>query len=222
MKKVLMSLLCMVLCVAANAVTKDNAVEMVEFEQRAYDSNSSVSLKNNTTEDVHNVTFQITYLDMKGRELDYKEYSEAIEIEPGKTKKLDIPAYERGRLYEYYKNREPYMDHPTFKVKFELKDYNTEGFQSEEDEMMAEYDKLLDRDDHGLPKSSFSGYGVLLPIVLGIIVFGAYIGCYFLVMSMARNRNRDVAVWLIVAIIGSPLLAIVILLLAGDDENSYR
>lgn len=68
MKKFLSSLLFVILCISVYAGPKDNAIEMVEFEQGWLDRESSISLRNNTTETIHNVTFLITYYDMKGRE----------------------------------------------------------------------------------------------------------------------------------------------------------
>ena len=36
---------------------------------------------------------------------------------------------------------------------------------------------------------------------------------------MALRRNRDGYVWVAISLIGSPFLAIVLLLIAGDSEN---
>lgn len=220
MKKFLSSLLFVILCISVYAGPKDNAIEMVEFEQGWLDRESSISLRNNTTETIHNVTFLITYYDMKGRELDYKEFAEEIEIEPEKTKRLDIPAYEHDRDYHYYKSENRPGGSPAFKVKFELKDYNSSNFQTEEEKDIALYNQLIGKDDYGIPESSSSNFDIIFILLVSLFLVGSYIGTYFLVMSMARNRNRDTAVWLIIAIIGSPVLAIIILLMAGDSNST--
>lgn len=206
MKKVLISLLCLFACCAVSAETKKCAVEMVAFEQRVFDAYSSVSLKNNTTEDIHNVTFQITYYDMEGQEIDYQEFTEEIEIEPGKTKKLDIPAYERDRHYQYYKNKRDYLDYPTFKVEYELKGYNT---ASPEPEATPQQTDSFD----------VNKYTINLMSIMPLVMLAAYIGLFFVVANMARRRNRSVAAWLLIAFFGSPILAIFIMLIAGDNDR---
>lgn len=82
-----------------SATSKDtlNAVTMVSYEQRWLDLEGTLALKNNTNEDIHNVTYRITYLDMKGNALDYEVFSSNIEIAPGMTRKVNIPAYEHDR-----------------------------------------------------------------------------------------------------------------------------
>ena len=61
---------------------------------------------------------------MSGNELDYEEFIRRVSIAPGMTKKLDIPAYEHGRNYHYYKSENMPGGSPSFKIKFQLKDYN--------------------------------------------------------------------------------------------------
>ena len=105
---------------------------MVTYEQGWMDTNGALSLKNNTGVEVKNVVFLITYLDMSGNELDYEEFNKSVSIAPGKTKKIDIPAYEQERFYHYYKSPGNEMEPKTaFKIKFQLKDYNIEGKDGE-------------------------------------------------------------------------------------------
>ena len=85
-------------CVAGT----DSSVTMVSYEQDWIDSKGTIALKNNTNEDINNVVFQITYLDMSGKALDYEEFTRSISIAPGMTRKIDIPAYEHNRNYHYY------------------------------------------------------------------------------------------------------------------------
>ena len=109
MKKLLtlLFLLCS-MSVFADINNKD-AVTMENFEQRWLDHESTIALKNNTNETIHNVSYRITYLDMNGKALDYSDYTSTIDIEPGMVKKADIPAYEHKRFYQYYKNAEKYV-----------------------------------------------------------------------------------------------------------------
>ena len=209
MKKLLtlLFLLCS-MSVFANINNKD-AVTMENFEQRWLDHESTIALKNNTNETIHNVSYRITYLDMNGKALDYSDYTSTIDIEPGMVKKTDLPAYEHERFYQYYKNAEEYTNHPKFKVAFELKDYNFEDDQQED----VEYGK----------GECLSPLAIIIPIILlAIFLFAIAIGLYVLAGIMAKRRHRSVALWVIISILTTPILAIIILLCVGDsDEGDY-
>ena len=96
MNKVLIAIIVSILVFAQNAkatgTSESPAVEMVSYEQTWLDSEGTIALKNNTSEEIHNVSFILEYLDMQGNQLDYETYSYNIDIAPGMTKKLDIPA----------------------------------------------------------------------------------------------------------------------------------
>lgn len=104
MKKLLtlLFLLCS-MSVFADINNKD-AVTMENFEQRWLDHESTIALKNNTNETIHNVSYRITYLDMNGKALDYSDYTSTIDIEPGMVKKTDLPAYEHENIIRMQKN----------------------------------------------------------------------------------------------------------------------
>ena len=208
MKKLLtlLFLLCS-MSVFADINNKD-AVTMENFEQRWLDHESTIALKNNTNETIHNVSYRITYLDMNGKELDYSDYTSTIDIEPGMVKKTDIPAYEYERSYQYYKNAEEYSNHPKFKVAFELKDYNFEDDQQEQEDV--EYGR----------GECLSPLAIIIPIILlAIFLFAIAIGLYVLAGIMAKRRHRSVALWVIISILTTPILAIIILLCVGDSDE---
>ena len=200
----------------ATPTDSTNAVSMVSYEQNWSDYRGTLALKNNTSEAIHNVTFLITYLDMSGRELDYEEFFEEVDIEPGKTKKIDIRAYEHEREYHYYKSENSYTGSPAFKIKFELKEYNSNKVTSDSDyrDLFGAYDKETDNSS-GLGE----GAAILIAVVVCIFVLAAIVGLYFLVAVMAKNRNRNVALWVLLSVIASPLLIIIILLVIGEDDR---
>lgn len=200
----------------ATPTDSTNAVSMVSYEQNWSDYRGTLALKNNTSEAIHNVTFLITYLDMSGRELDYEEFFEEVDIEPGKTKKIDIRAYEYDRKYHYYKSENSYTGSPAFKIKFELKEYNSDKAPAD-----SEYRDLLGAYDKETDNSSGLGEGaaILIAVVVCIFVLAAIIGLYILVAVMAKNRNRNVALWVLLSVIASPLLIIIILLVIGEDDR---
>ena len=105
-RRLTIALLSILLSVVALAANKDfeKDITMVSYEQGWLDSEGTLALKNNSSEELKNVVFLITYLDMSGNEQDYEEFTRRVIIAPGMTKKLDIPAYEHDRWYHYYKS----------------------------------------------------------------------------------------------------------------------
>ena len=160
---------------------KNNDITMVSYEQSWLDSNGTIALKNNTNKKIKNVVFQITYLDMSGNELDYEEFTKNIEIEPNKTKKLDISAYEHNRNYHYYKTPDSY-GHTLFKIKFKLIDYNIK-----QNLIPTTTSDILENNEP--TPLSF----IIFVLVIALFSLGITIGAYVLVAIMAQKRNRNVA-----------------------------
>lgn len=186
--------------VGANSQADFSDVEMVNYEQNGNDIQGTISLKNNTDEDISNVTFMLEYLDMNGTPMDYETYSYKIDIAPGMTKKLNIPAYELSRDYYYYKSRAAYNG-KAFKIRYELKEYKTK--LNEENERQERY-------------SDFWTIGVL---AFALILLGAYFGMYVLVAVMAQRRNRNAALWILLSLFATPIFACLILLVVGKNRK---
>ena len=215
-KRFVIALLSIFLAITAYAGDKDleKDITMVSYEQGWIDSSGTLALKNNSSEEVKNVVFLITYLDMSGNELDYEEFSRRVSIAPGMTKKVDIPAYEHDRNYHYFKSENMPGGSPSFKIKFQLKDYNIEEEVAEEsidDNPLSTY---------GYDRSSGNEGLYMIIAIVGLLFFiGITIGLYALVAVMAQKRNRSVVVWVLLSLIATPLLMIIILLAIGKNEN---
>ena len=192
----------MTLFVSAFAANKDleKDVTMVSYEQSWKDLQGTLALRNNTEEEIKNVVFLITYLDMSGNEVDYEEFSKEVSIAPGMTKKIDITAYEHNRCYHYYKSEGVY-DNTSFKIKFQLKDYNVEPNE-------------LPGSGNGLHSYWF------MSIIVLFIAIGITVGIFVLVAVMAKKRNRNAALWILLSIIATPMLVIIILLCIGKAERN--
>lgn len=214
-RRLTIALLSILLSVAAFAADKDleKDITMVSYEQGWLDSNGTLALKNNSSEEIRNVVFLITYLDMSGNELDYEEFNRRVNIAPGMTKKLDVPAYEHSRNYHYYKSENMPGGSPSFKIKFHLKDYNIEDDATESigDNPFSTYDYDHSSDNEEL---------YFIFVLVGLLLFiGIYVGFYVLVAVMAQKRNRSVVVWILLSLLATPLLMIIILLAIGKNEN---
>ena len=207
-QKLVATVLGLLIVFSAFAVNKDD-ITMVSYEQSWHDYRGTLALKNNTNEDIHNVVFQIIYMDMSGNQLDYKDFTKEVSIAPGMAKKVNIPAYESGRNYHYYKSESLPVGSPSFKIKFKLKDYN-----------VAKSEKVTN-DDQGkvYENSNYYRYYSLLTIIVVLAFIGITIGLYVLVAVMAQKRNRSVALWVLLSIFASPILAIVSLLVVGDSNK---
>lgn len=214
-KRFSIALLSIFLSVAVFAANKDleKDISMVSYEQGWLDSSGTLALKNNSNEEVKNVVFLITYLDMSGNELDYEEFSRRVNIAPGMTKKLDIPAYEHNRSYHYYKSENRPSGSPAFKIKFQLKDYNVE-----EEVAKSINDDPFDRYDYKRPIEN-DGMYIIIAIVGLLFFIGITVGLYVLVAVVAQKRNRSVVVWVFLSLLATPLLMIIILLAIGKNKN---
>lgn len=212
MKKILFALIVSVFALTQNVkafgASTPPAVEMVSYEQSWSDSKGTIALKNNTTEDIHNVSFILEYLDMQGKPMDYETFSYNIDIAPGMTKKLDIPAYEHSRYYHYYKTKDG-IGNPAFKLRYELKDFNqTAPVKSSDTDISGD-----------LNNNRYDGISSIILIILILAILGVYVGMYVLVPVMAQRRNRNPVIWLLLSFIGTPFLMCLILLAIGKSRN---
>ena len=201
-KRISIALLSIFISVVAFAANKDleNDITMVSYEQSWLDSKATLALKNNSSEEVKNVLFLIIYLDMSDNELDYEEFTKRVSIAPGMTKKLDIPAYEHDRWYHYYKS-EGARDkaNTSFKIKFQLKDYNVK-------------EEIV---ENGNQEGRYGSTNIIALLFISITI-----GLYVVVAVMAQKRNRNVVVWVLLSLFATPLLMIITLLVIGDNKNN--
>lgn len=216
MKKLLFLILFAVaLNVAATSKDTLQTVSMVSYEQGWLDNKGTIALHNNTNDNLNSVEFRIEYLDMKGKQLDYKEFSLVTDIAPDMTKKYNIPAYEHDRNYSYYTS-EADLTHPhRFKIRFEVIGYNrnVNQQQSEESSESQNYSELQGHGRCGLPETA-----AIFVLVILFFISCVCIGLYVLVAVMAKKRHRSVALWLLISLIATPVLVSIILLFVGESE----
>lgn len=222
MKRIFITILSLIFFVYSFAQVTGTEVSMVSYEQAWRDSYGTLALKNNTKEQIHNVAFLITYYDMSGNEVDYKEYTREVEIAPGMTRKVDIPAYEHSRSYHYYKSDGLY-DNTSFKIKFSLTDFNLTEENLDDDvddsyeESSSNYRSNYSRDD-----DSPSPGMILLILAIILICLGFVVGMYVLVAVMAQKRKRNVVIWILLSIVTTPILMAIILLVIGDADKDHN
>lgn len=208
----------------ATGESNEKPIVMVAYEQSWLDSNGTLALRNNTEGTVVSVRYQLTYLDMSGNPLDYMNFTSDVEIAPGKTKKVDIPAYEHSRSYSYYKSEADLSTPHRFKLSFKLLSYETKGKGvskvSSIDDADDDEGEAYDSDDSDEETSVWTIIGGFVAAIFGIsFVLGIVVGVYVLVAVMAKHRNRSVIGWLIVSLFLSPVLTIIILFFVGKADK---
>lgn len=219
MKRIVL-LLTLFISITAFAKDLNNDVTMVSYEQSWIDHEGTLALKNNTNEEIRNVVFLITYLDMSGKELDYEEFSEFVSIAPGMTKKINIPAYEAGRFYHYYKSKGD-GENPAFKINFQLKDYNVPNEELSGSDDSDYYGSYNDTKSNSESDIFTKGFFITIIIIL-LVAISVSVGLFVLVALMAQRRHRNVVLWVLLSILASPLLMIIILLIIGDDPAAIE
>ncbi len=205
----------------ATEIADKNAVTMVSYEQSWLDIRGTLALKNNTDKTLTEVTFRLCYYDMKGEQLDYKDFRKTVDIAPGMTRKLDIEAYEHGRSYNYYQSEKRPSGGTSFKLTFELLDYKAEGGElmavAEEQDDVANVARtaMVTAVESNQRSSTWM---TLLTIYLIVLTF-------FLMMMvpfMAFRYGRSGFGWFFFALLVTPLIALLVLSLFGARvDNDY-
>lgn len=204
----------LLVALSVHATSKDtvNALRMASYEQTWSDNQGTLALKNNTKHTIYNVRYRLTYFDMKGNPMDYKDFYTEIEIAPGMTKKVNVEGYECDRNYSYYLS-EACPSHPKkFKISYETLAYN----QAEESCVQLNTDALLTKESPISEMDDEPTYlNSVVMVIIMLFVLAGYVGFYVLVAIMAQRRNRSAALWLLLSFIATPILVILILLVIG-------
>ena len=216
-RRISIALLSLSLSMVVFATKKDleKDIIMVSYEQGWLDIYGTLALKNNSNEEIRNVVFMITYLDMSGKEMDYEEFTKDVTIAPGMTKKLDIPAYEHSRNYHYYKSEGSISgSSPSFKIEFKIKDYNIGNETADTVPTNPVYKHDYQQSGNNI------GASEIVNILMFLLCISVTIGLYVFVFFMARDRNRNVVVWVLLSFVTTPLLMVFILLIVGKDNRN--
>ena len=90
------------------ATTNPNAITLEKYSHDGGRYEAALSFKNNTNQVIKSFKGRIIYLDMKGNMLDYVDINQAISIEPGYVKGVEMKGYGWDNGYGYYKSKASY------------------------------------------------------------------------------------------------------------------
>lgn len=197
----------------ASAPDSLNSVAFKSYVQGEHDREGAISLKNNTRQQIHNVNFRLTYLDMKDMPLDYKDYAVDVEIDPGMTKQVSIPGFQSDRNFAYYKSSETFTeDSKKFKVHYKLL-----GFNKKAKTPVAESSFKSDPDVEPIVNallwvSKFFVVACVFMLIVGILLF-------VLVGVEAKRLNREATPWVLISFFITPIVSLIILLILGKGRD---
>ena len=158
----------------ATSVDSTNAVTMLDYEQALNDDDARISLKNNTKELIKDICFNLTYIDMMGQTIDNDNYHKEVNLSPGETKTITLPAFKADEAYAYYRSVANNDQAKTFIVKFELKDYNTPSKLTENEDSVEASSKTT------APYHSNSGFferwGPIAALGTAVLVAALFFG----------------------------------------------
>lgn len=219
MKKLFLFILFIVQVAFASAV--DNEVSMVSYEQNWLDGQGTIALKNNTDKEVTSVSFMITYLDMNGNQLDYKEFKKSVNIKPGLTKKINIEAYEHSRNYSYYKSEAAFSNPKKFDVKYKLLSVNFYNKVENGQTTRSKNNVITEGFEKGISEQeeTESEEGNYIYMFVLMFALTAYLGLFALIAAMANNRNRSAIGWVVFALFFNPIITIIILSIIGESSS---
>lgn len=219
MKKLFLFILLIVQVAFASAA--DNEVSMVSYEQNWLDGQGTIALKNNTDKEVMSVSFMITYLDMNGNQLDYKEFKKSVNIKPGLTKKINIEAYEHSRNYSYYKSEAAFSNPKKFDVKYKLLSVNFYNKVETGQTTRSKNNVITEGFEKGISEQeeTESEEGNYIYMFVLMFALTAYLGLFALIAAMANNRNRSAIGWVVFALFFNPIITIIILSIIGESSS---
>lgn len=195
----------------ASAGDSLNAITFVSYVQQSLDTVGTIALKNNTQEQIHNVSFRITYKDMSDRQLDYRDYFEEVEIEPGLTKQIDIPGYETDRQFSYAGSSESFVDNnKKFKIQFKLLSYNKKVAKAANADQDEDYDSTAE--NYILSIGKYTLLILLFSLLFGIVLF-------VLVAVVAKRERRDAVPWVLVSLFITPIVTLIVLAIIGKSKS---
>lgn len=98
-----------------------NHINFYGFDKTANSSVESFFISNSLDSTLTHLTIDITYLDMKGRQLHRREVDFNCDIPPGETRRQDIKSWDNQKSFYFHQSARPHRQSTPFKVTIKLK-----------------------------------------------------------------------------------------------------
>lgn len=96
------------------ATAADSAAIVFSGYEKTLSSNKESFFATNRTDSLINtLDIEITYLDIKGRQLDTRRLTLETDLPAGETRRFDIPAWDRQKVFYYHLSPTPRAAHAT-------------------------------------------------------------------------------------------------------------
>lgn len=208
------------------ATMAQQAVTMTGFEQSRSGLSSNVTLCNNTQQEIHKVSFRIIYYNTQGTQIDYKDYTENVNIDIGMSKAVEIEPFGVYGNYVYFDQKNKWdKDNIIFKVGFQLKSVNgvptndqtVQQLKPASENEEAETDKEESSEAPLIPTLTMG-----MVMMIGIILLALSSGWLVAVYLMARLYGQNPWLWVLVSFVLSPILAFLLILIFGHKNPRYE
>lgn len=89
------------------------AIVFSGYEKTLSSTKESFFATNHTDSLITRLNIEIKYLDMKGRQLDTRAVTLDTDLPPGETRRFDLSAWDRQKVFYYYLSPTPRSSHAT-------------------------------------------------------------------------------------------------------------
>ena len=101
---------------------RPDALILAGYEHNYLSPIASFAVRNNTQRKVSEFKVRITYYDMRGQVLDYKDITKKTLIEPGMVRVVNVPGYAWEEKYVFHTSKEAHLG-KKYRVSFDLLSY---------------------------------------------------------------------------------------------------
>lgn len=85
----------------------DSAVTFSGYEKTLRATKESFFVTNRTDSAISALQLRIVYSDMRGRQLDSRDITADIDLPPHSTRRVDLPAWDRQKVFYYHRSHPP-------------------------------------------------------------------------------------------------------------------
>lgn len=94
-------------------IPEKGSVPVSGYEKAQHSTSECFFVTNNSAREISSLTFTVTYFNLRGEILHSRTESVSCDIPPSTTRKIDIRAWDRQKLWYYVNSQARHNDHST-------------------------------------------------------------------------------------------------------------